>query len=105
MRQPAMRPPSRDPIEQRMDSPPAAREQKQFEQLVGFTKELVRQSEVARQQWWASADVSSVERWNTSKQAYWRYLWEEILGKLPAPSEVAERPNARPVQSAELAWL
>jgi len=35
----------------------------------------------------SKADTSSIEKWQQSKEWYRRYLWEEVIGKLPPPSE------------------
>jgi dienelactone hydrolase len=75
------------PTDRRAKFDPAARQREQFEQLVGFTQGLVQRSEFARKEFWSKADVSSVEAWNRTKDPYRRYLWEEVLGKLPPPSE------------------
>ena len=65
----------------------ARQERRQFEQLVEFTQALVRRSEIARKEFWSKADASSVERWQQTTGVYRQYLWEEVLGKLPLPSE------------------
>jgi dienelactone hydrolase len=67
--------------------PAEARMHRQVEQLVNYTQNLVRQSEETRHTFWAKADASSVERWQKTTPDYRRYLWEEIIGKLPNPSE------------------
>ena len=69
----------------RFDS--ATRQREQFEQLVNFTQALIPRSEFARKEFWSKADSSSVEAWNRTKEPYRRHLWEEVLGKLPPPSE------------------
>ena len=60
---------------------------RQFRQLVDFTQHAVIGSELVRQRFWAKADDSSVEKWKETTEPYRRYLWEEIFGKLPEPSE------------------
>lgn len=64
-----------------------ARMRRQVEQLVEYTQKLVRQSEETRRAFWAKADTTSVERWRKTTPDYRRYLWEEVIGKLPDPSE------------------
>ncbi len=64
-----------------------ARMQRQFQQLVDYTQKLVRQSWEVRRDFWKKADASSVERWRETTPQYRRYLWEEVIGKLPDPSE------------------
>ncbi len=73
--------------DQRTHFDPAARQREQFEQLVNFTQALIPRSEFARTEFWSKADSSSVEAWNRTKEPYRRHLWEEVLGKLPPPSE------------------
>jgi hypothetical protein len=60
---------------------------RQFEQLVEFTQKLVRRSEAVRREFWARADATSLERWRATVEPYRRHLWEEIIGRLPNPSE------------------
>ena len=60
---------------------------RQFQQLVDFTQGLLRNAPEVRQQFWSKADASSIEKWQQSKEWYRRYLWEEVIGKLPPPSE------------------
>src|SRR5262249_40478972 len=64
-----------------------ARRHRQFRQLVDFTQGAVIGSEAVRTRFWEKADGSSVEKWKESSEPYRRYLWEEVLGKLPEPSE------------------
>jgi dienelactone hydrolase len=80
---------------------PEARQRRQFDQLVDFTQTAVRGTEAARRKFWAKADTSSVEAWQRSTEWYRRYLWEEVIGRMPDPSEpleartrvIYERPN------------
>ena len=44
-------------------------------------------SESVRTKFWAKADDSSVEKWKETTEPYRRHLWEEVIGKLPEPSE------------------
>ncbi len=60
---------------------------RQFQQLLDFTQRAVIESEAVRKTFWNKADDSSIENWQGSTEPYRRYLWEEIFGKLPAPSE------------------
>ena len=64
-----------------------ARLERQFRQLVDFTQVLVRRSDVERRRFWQKADASSVDRWRETSAPYKKYLWEEVLGKLPPVSE------------------
>jgi dienelactone hydrolase len=60
---------------------------RQFQQLVDFTQHAVIESELVREKFWKKADSSSVEKWNETSEPYRRYLWEEVFGNLPEPSE------------------
>jgi dienelactone hydrolase len=65
----------------------SARQHRQFDQLCAFTQRLMREGELRRQEFWARADRSSVEKWQASCQSYRDYFWEKSIGKLPVPSE------------------
>lgn len=65
---------------------PAARQQRQVRELTEFTQRLVRLSPAIRDDFWAKADVSSVEAWTRTSEFYRNYVWEEMIGKLPAPT-------------------
>src|SRR5262249_55418423 len=68
----------------------------QFEELVGFTQQLVRDSPAKREQFWEKADASSPERWRESTKFYRDYIWEEVIGRLPNPSAAAN-PRTRQI--------
>ncbi len=74
----------------RGDFDPAARQKRQFDQLVEYTQKRVRESEARRQEFfWSKLDTSSPEAFQKSAQPLRDYLWEEVWGKLPAPTEPA----------------
>lgn len=75
------------PRDLRLGFDPAVRLRRQFDQLVRYTQRAVIQSESVRKKFWANAEDSSLEKWQESTTFYRRYLWEEIIGKLPEPSE------------------
>jgi dienelactone hydrolase len=79
--------PGAAPKDRRADFDPTQRLHRQFDQLVEFTQAAVRRSEVVRREFWAKADASSIAKWQQSTEGYRRYLWEEVIGKLPSPSE------------------
>ena len=83
----ALRPADQVAADRRIRWDAARRELRQFHQLVEFTQSLLDRSEATRRQFWARADSSSPERWKQSVEPYRRHLWEEVLGKLPPPSE------------------
>lgn len=76
----------RAPQDLRVGFDPLVRLHRQFEQLVDFSQEAVRQSESVRIKFWSKADRSSVEKWRQTTGYYRQYIWEEAFGKLPAPS-------------------
>jgi dienelactone hydrolase len=79
---------------------PAPRQKRQFDQLVAFTQKLMRDSERYRQQhFWAKLDTSSLEKYQKSCEPFRKQLWEEIIGKLPAP-ELPMNPRSRPIYDA-----
>ena len=82
-----LRPSGRAPRDMRVGFDPIVRLHRQFKQLVGFTQRAVLRCESVREKFWSLADNSSIERWQQSTEYYRHYLWEEILGRLPAPSE------------------
>jgi dienelactone hydrolase len=76
------------PADLRQGFDPALRQKRQFEQLVDFTQQLMRDSERLRAaNFWAKLDTSSLEKYQASTQPFRKQLWEEIIGKLPAPTE------------------
>lgn len=77
----------RFPRDNRQNFDETDRLHRQFRQLVDFTQRAVIESELARMKFWDKADSSSVEKWKETTEPYRRYLWEEIFGKLPEPSE------------------
>jgi cephalosporin-C deacetylase-like acetyl esterase len=76
---------------------PAARQKRQFDQLVAFTQQAVRDSERYRQQhFWAKLDTSSLEKYQKSCEPFRKQLDEEVIGKLPAPT-LPMNPQTRPI--------
>ncbi len=71
---------------------PAPRLHRQFDQLVAHTQRLIRQSPAKRAEFWKSADPSSPEAWRRTTQSHRDYIWDEVIGRMPAPSVPA---NAR----------
>jgi dienelactone hydrolase len=69
-----------------------ARAHRQFRELVEYTQALVRRSPSQRAEFWSKADRSSPQRWNESTKFYRDYIWDEVIGRLPAPNVPA---NAR----------
>ena len=65
---------------------PSKRLYSQLQQLVDHTQKLLRESVFRRKEFWSKADASSLEKWQESCKYYRDYLWEEVIGKLPAPN-------------------
>ncbi|HEY8503044.1 MAG TPA: hypothetical protein VIL46_00580, partial [Gemmataceae bacterium] len=84
------------PADSRKDFDPAARQKRQFDQLVAYTQKLWRDSDRVRDKFWSRADASSVGAWETSTQWYRDYFWEEVIGKLPPPDRPMS-PKSRPI--------
>ncbi len=76
----------------RSDFDPEPRFKRQFDQLVEHTQKLVRESENARQAFWAKADRSSVERWQESTRAYRERFAKDLIGEFDIP---LSPPNVR----------
>ena len=81
------RPPQDQLKDQRADFDPDSRMQDQFRELLDHTDKLVGQSEKQREAFWDDADPSSVEQWRETTGKYREYFWEELIGKMPEPSQ------------------
>jgi dienelactone hydrolase len=91
------RPSGGQPMDQRGSHfDPSERLHRQFNELVDYTQKLLRRSAERRVTFWAKADASSPERWKQSTQFYRDYIWEEVIGKLPAPSQPVN-PHSRQI--------
>jgi dienelactone hydrolase len=74
---------------------PAARQHRQFDQLVAYTQKLWRDSEPVRNEFfWKKGDTSSPEKWQKSVEPLRAYFWEEVIGKLP-PTTLPPNPRSR----------
>jgi dienelactone hydrolase len=89
------------PLDARKHFDPAPRQKRQFDQLVAFTQKLLRDSEARRQEFvWSKLDLGGLtpparlEQYQKSTQPLRDYFWEEVIGKLPAPTEPAN-PRSR----------
>ena len=82
------------PVDARGAFDPAPRLRGQFDELIAYTQELVRQSPRRREQFWANADASSPERWKESTRFHRDYIWREVIGRLPDPG-APPNPRAR----------
>jgi len=75
----------RTPNDSRRGFDPSAQLREQLNQLVDFTQKAILGADAVRDKFWAKADRSSVEQWQSTAEPYRRYLWEEIFGKLDEP--------------------
>jgi dienelactone hydrolase len=78
------------PIHERFGEPwpvdVAARQKRQFDQLVNYTQKLWRDSDAVRKDYWKKADASSPAAWEKSCEPYRDYFHTEVIGKLPDPT-------------------
>ncbi len=79
-----LQPSSPAPQDARSGFDPSARLQQQVDELVGHVQKLVRQSPKRRAEFWSRADTSSPERWKESTEFYRNYVWDEVIGRMPA---------------------
>ena len=75
---------------------PAARQKRQFDQLVAYTQKLWRDSDAVRKAFWAKADTKSLEAYEKSTEWYRDYFHTEVIGKLPDPT-IPLNPRTRPM--------
>jgi hypothetical protein len=54
--------------------------------MVAFTQGLVQKSPERRAEFWSKANRSSPARWRESTKPQRDYIWEEVFGRLPAPT-------------------
>jgi dienelactone hydrolase len=80
------RPHTDPPADRREKYDPTPRQRRQFEELVEFTQKQLPESEVRREKFFARADRSSLAKWDESVKPYRDYFWDEVIGKLPAPT-------------------
>jgi dienelactone hydrolase len=83
-----LKPDGKPPVDLRQGFDPGARQHRQFEELVAFTQRLMRDSEYRRKDsFWNKLDTSSIDKYENSCRAFRAQFWEEVIGKLPAPTE------------------
>lgn len=75
------------PTDNRKGFDPSRRQHRQFDQLVAFTQKVWRDSESVRAARFAKVDFSSPEKYEKSNEPIRQFFWEEVIGKLPAPTE------------------
>jgi dienelactone hydrolase len=74
---------------------PRARMKRLVGQLVNYTQNVIRTSELRRYAYWSRADRTSTEAWNKSIEPLREAFHEDLIGKLPEPSGP---PSARSVR-------
>jgi dienelactone hydrolase len=74
------------PRDVRTSFDPQERQKRQFNELVEFTQKLLRRGARVRDQVWAMADRSSLDRWNKTVEPYRDFVYDEMIGRLPAPT-------------------
>src|SRR5207237_1066655 len=88
-----LKPDNSAPVDRRQSFDPQTRQRRQFEQLVAFTQQLQTEAAVRRQEsFWSKLDYSSPEKYQSSLEPHRKRFWENVIGKLPAPTVA---PNAR----------
>lgn len=66
---------------------PAPRQKRQFDELIDYTQKLLPDAARRRNDFfWKKLDLSSLEKYEKSTKPLRDYLWEETIGKLPAPT-------------------
>jgi len=75
------------PKDERPGFDAAERQRQQIEQLQNFAQGLVRASDSARREFWKNADLTSVPGLEKTSGAYRTRLWEDVLGRMPNPTE------------------
>jgi cephalosporin-C deacetylase-like acetyl esterase len=81
-----LKPNGEAPQRLRKEFDPNPRQKRQFDELVEFTQKLLRRSARVRDGLWAKADRSSLEKWVETAQKYRDMVYDEMIGRLPAPT-------------------
>lgn len=63
---------------------PAARQHRQFDELVAFTQKLLRQSERRRAEFMRDLTTSPAEKYEETAHRYRNFFYDEAIGRLPA---------------------
>jgi dienelactone hydrolase len=87
-----IRPAASPPQDLRSNYDGTERLHRQFDQLINYTQWLLGEAPKKRAAFWSKADASSAERWKQTTQFHRDYIWDEVIGRLPSPSQAA---NAR----------
>ena len=73
---------------------------RQFDQIVDYNRNLVRDSARRRAEFWSKADASSPDTWAASTGFYRDYVWDEVIGRMPKPNQ-RMRPRTRRLYESE----
>jgi dienelactone hydrolase len=74
------------PVDLRKSPNADGRQKRQFDQLVAHVQKLWRDSEPGRAARFAKCDYSSPKKYEASIELIRQFFWEEVIGKLPAPT-------------------
>ena len=74
------------PRDARTGFDPAARQERQFKQIVTHVQQRLELAWRTREDFWSEADTSSLEAWEESAAVYRRRFWEDLIGRCPDPS-------------------
>ena len=67
---------------------PEPRQHRQFDELVDYTQNLLGPATKKRQDFfWSKLDTSSLDKFKKSQAPLRDYFWDNIIGKLPAPTK------------------
>ncbi|PYU91214.1 MAG: hypothetical protein DMG08_15825 [Acidobacteria bacterium] len=93
---PNLRPSAGMPRNLRSNVDETERLHRQFDELVDYTQRLLGEAPKKRAAFWSKADASSPERWKRTTQFHRDYIWDEVIGRLPSPSQSAN-PRTRQI--------
>src|SRR5438034_565309 len=93
---PNLRPSAGMPRNLRSNVDETERLHRQFDELVDYTQRLLGEAPKKRAAFWSKADASSPERWKQTTQFHRDYIWDEVIGRLPSPSQSAN-PRTRQI--------
>jgi dienelactone hydrolase len=86
--------------DQRKDFNSDKRQRQQVDELMRHSQRRLRRSERIRAEFWKDAGpATSLDEWTASIKPYKKYLWEEVLGRLPDPS-LPINPRSRLIKEA-----
>jgi dienelactone hydrolase len=91
--------PGAPPTDLRAAFDPAPRQQRQVKELEDYTQKLLRESERVRADFfWNKVKADTPHEWQTACAPFKQVLWEEITGRLPAPT-IPTNPRTRRIET------